>query len=157
MASFNKKQKVIYPNQTLRWGSWLSRFIVIEYLEEVYLVKFFSFLTEKVIITRATQQNVKKKQNGNLLVKEALVLIQSTQFYLVNEVAVCMMGPNNADARKQNQKKWPLQDTSDSISGKYFKFPLQVKDGLSTLKSIKRFKANCWNTEILHIRRSSSR
>ena len=46
-----------------------SRFIVIESLEEVCLVKFSPFLIEKIISTRATLKNMKKIPNGNLLVE----------------------------------------------------------------------------------------
>ena len=45
------------------------RFIVIESLDEVCLVKFSPFLIEKVISTRATPKRVKKTRNVNLLVE----------------------------------------------------------------------------------------
>ena len=67
MASSNKKTK---RNQTRRMKQQTSpRFIVIESLEEVCLVKFSPFLIEKVISTRASLKTVKKTRNGNLLVE----------------------------------------------------------------------------------------
>ena len=44
------------------------RFIVIESLEEVCLVKFSSFLIEKVISPQASPKTVKKTRNGNFIV-----------------------------------------------------------------------------------------
>ena len=47
-----------------------SRFIVIKYLEEVFLAKFLSFLfIKKVLSTRATRKNCRKIRNGNFLVE----------------------------------------------------------------------------------------
>ena len=62
-----KKRNLLEQNENE--GADFPRFIVIESLEEVCLVKFFPFLIEKVILRRATHQNVMKTRNGNLLVE----------------------------------------------------------------------------------------
>ena len=70
MASSNKKTKRnLSESESENEAADFSRFIVIESLEEVCLVKFSPFLIGKVISTRASPKNVKKRRNGKLLVE----------------------------------------------------------------------------------------
>ena len=70
MASSNKKtNRNLSESDMENEAADLTRFIVIESLEEVCLAKFSSFLIEKVISTRASPKTVKKSRNGNLLVE----------------------------------------------------------------------------------------
>ena len=68
MASSNKLNET-YQNHSEGEVADFSRFIVIELLKEVCLIKFSPFLMEKVISTRATPKNVNETRNSNLLVK----------------------------------------------------------------------------------------
>ena len=70
MASSNKKSKRnLSKSDSENEAADFPRFNVIESLEEVCLAKFFPFLIEKVISTRASPKTVKKTRNGNLLVE----------------------------------------------------------------------------------------
>ena len=69
-ASSNKKSKQnLFESDSENEAANFPRFVVIESLEEVYLAKFWPFLIEKVISTRASPKTVKKTRNHNLLVE----------------------------------------------------------------------------------------
>ena len=70
MASSNKKTKWnLSESDSENEAADFSRFIVIEFLEEVCQAKFSPFLIEKVISTRAILKNIKKTRNGKLQVE----------------------------------------------------------------------------------------
>ena len=72
MASSNKKSKQNISESDLEnEAADFPRFVVIESLEEICLVKFLPFLIikKKVLSARASPKTVKKTRNGNLLVE----------------------------------------------------------------------------------------
>ena len=70
MASPNKKSKRnLSESDSENEAVYFRRFIVIESLAEVCLVKFSPFLIEKVISTRASLKTVQKTRNCNLLIE----------------------------------------------------------------------------------------
>ena len=65
--SFSTKKTNLSESVSENEASVFPRFIVLEFLEEIYLAKLSPFLIEKIILSRATQRTVKKTRNGNLL------------------------------------------------------------------------------------------
>ena len=66
MASSNKENKTkqnLLESDSKNEAAYFSRFIVLESLENFCLSKFFPFLIEIVISTRATQKKKKIKEN----------------------------------------------------------------------------------------------
>ena len=68
-SSKNKKKQNLSESDSENEAADFPRFIVIESLEEVCLVKFSPLFIEKVISTWTTPKTVKKTRNGNLLVE----------------------------------------------------------------------------------------
>ena len=67
LASSNKKIKQnLSESDSENEAAVFPRFIVIESLKEVCLAKFFLFLKEKVISTRATPKKLKENQERKL-------------------------------------------------------------------------------------------
>ena len=84
MASSNKKTKQNLSESDLEnEAADFQRFIVIESLEEVCLAKLSSFLSEKVIATKANPKKHKKNKEWNLVCQGGQ--LEAGRKYIKNE------------------------------------------------------------------------